>query len=250
VTGTSEGGHGWSTNLRLILDTPGGRVFVKGLKPDDSPIRAHQRDRLVLGAELAPYVNAVSPPLLFQVEAEGWDVTGWPALPGRPFADLSPGSPDILVVTGLLAKVSEIPAPPTLTVTARDEWARWADDPDLLDGDALVHADPHGANFVVDGDRGWFVDWGWAVRGPAWMTAALLILSMTGSGWEPGAAEDALSGVPGWTAAPLGAVTAFAETNMRMWDRAVERAPTGARKTRRDIARVWADHRTGCRTGR
>jgi hypothetical protein len=229
-----------STMIRLILHTAEGDVFIKGTGPDST---GHQRQRLALGAALAPFVPALSPPLLWQVSYEDWDITGWPALPGRPWADQQPGSPDIPTIAGLLGELAAIPAPDMVTSTARDEWGRWADDPRLLDGDMLVHADPDPTNFVMDGDRAWLVDWGWALRGPAWLTAALLVLSMTEAHWEPGDAEQALAGVPAWAGAPAGVVSAFADANLRLWDDAVERVSTKARRFRRDAARQWADYR-------
>jgi hypothetical protein len=88
-------------------------------------------------------VTAVSPPLLWRVDqTDGWDATGWPALPGRPWADQKPGSGDIPKITGLLAQLSQIPAPRILTRTAREYWAQYADDPGAFYGNAIVHRDP------------------------------------------------------------------------------------------------------------
>jgi hypothetical protein len=240
VTGTSPGGEGMSTTVRLILHTADGSVFIKGTGPDST---GHQRRRLALGAAMAPYVTPLGPPLLWQARAGDWHVTGWPALPGRPSADQAPGTADMPKMAGLLNALAAIPAPELLTATARDEWGRWADDPGQFDGDALVHSDPNPTNFVVDGDRAWLVDWGWALRGPAWLTAALLVLSLMETGWAPADAEQALAGLPTWTAAPPHAVSAFAEANARMWDRAVQRAATPPRTFRHRIARTWAAHR-------
>jgi hypothetical protein len=230
-----------STMVRLVLHTAGGDVFIKGTGPDST---RWQRQRLDLGAAMAPHVTPLGPALLWQVRADGWDITGWPALPGRPCADQKPGTADIPLMAGLLNGLDAIPAPDLLTVTARSEWGRWASDPAQLDGDALVHSDPNPTNFVVDADRAWLVDWGWALRGPAWLTAALLVLSLMEAGWDPADAEDALAGVTAWATAPPRAVSAFAETNAVMWDRAVDRAPTRARTFKHRIARHWASHRS------
>jgi hypothetical protein len=242
VTETSPAGDGMSTTVRLILHAPAGDVFVKGTGPDSTP---HQRRRLALGAQMAPHVTPIGPPLLFQASTGEWDITGWPALPGRPAADQAPGTADIPQMTRLLNELSALPAPGTLTTTARAEWGRWAEDPAHLDGGALVHSDPNPTNFVINGEQAWLVDWGWALRGPAWLTAALLILSLRETGWEPADAEQALNDVTAWSAAPPSTVTAFAETNARMWDRAVQRAATPPRTFRHRIARQWAAHRAG-----
>jgi hypothetical protein len=136
-------------------------------------------------------------------------------------------------------------APEVLTVTAADCWGRYASDPGALAGDALVHRDPNPTNFVVSGGRAWLVDWGWAVRGPVWLTAAMLVLSLMEAGWEAGAAEQAVAPVPGWDAAPPGAVRVFADAHVRMWDEATAAAPGWPRDFRASVARRWADHRAG-----
>jgi hypothetical protein len=240
VARATAGGEGMSTTARLVLHTAEGKMFIKGTGPGSAN---YQRERIDLGATLAPYVTAISPPLLWQVRASGWNITGWPALPGRPWADQHPGSPDIPKMAAILSKLATIPAPDMLTSTARDYWGTWADDPRLLDGDKLVHSDPNPTNFVVDGNRAWLVDWGWACRGPAWLTTALLVLSMMEAGWEATDAEQALAAVPAWNDAPRHAVSAFADANVRMWDDAVQRASTKARRFLRDVACAWADHR-------
>lgn len=240
VSGSQPGGEGLSSSLRLILRTADGSVFAKGCGPGDGESRAW---RLDLGARLAPHVGRIAPPLMWRVTEQGWDVLGFEYLPGRPWADQEPGSPDIPKMTAVLRELEVIPAPSVLTVTAADCWGRYADDPAVLDGDALAHRDPNPTNFVVDGDRAWLVDWGWAVRGPAWLTAAQLVLSLMEAGWEPAAAEDAVAVLPAWRAAPPRALAAFATANARMWDEAVAAAPGWPRDFRSGIARRWADWR-------
>jgi hypothetical protein len=241
VTGTSPAGEGLSTSVRLILRTASGDVFVKGTGPDS---RDYQRARLALGANLAPYLTAVSPPLLWRAQADGWNVTGWPALPGRPWADLKPGSPDIPKLTAALTGLSLITAPPIVTRTARDHWAECAGDPAALDGDAIVHEDPNPTNFVIDGDRAWIVDFGWAIRGPAWMTAANFAVSLMEDGWEAADADDALKAVPAWASAPRADVDEYASATLQEWDRVMERGPLHAMwQHRAAVARTWAAYR-------
>ena len=230
-----------STAVRLNLDTASGSVFIKGTGPDSDDL---QRGRLALGAGLAPFVTALSPPLLFRVQANGWDVTGWPALPGRPWADLKEGSADIPKLVALLADLGTIPAPDVPMRSIAEDWGHNASDPGLLVGDMLVHTDPHPTNFVVDGDRAWLVDWGWAKRGPAWMTAARLVLFLMEAGWKPADAEQALAGVGAWAQTPPGVVSAYAVSSVGSWERALRRQP-GNEGLRRwlGIVRQWADHR-------
>ncbi|MGH3280330.1 MAG: hypothetical protein ACRDNW_14500 [Trebonia sp.] len=242
VEGASPTGEGLSTSVRLILRTESGDVFIKGTGPDSTD---HQRRRLALGAELAPHVTAVSPPLLWRVvQTDGWDITGWPALPGRPWADQKPGSEDIPKMTRLLTELSQIPAPGTLTDTARERLEHYSDDPSAFDGDAIVHRDPNPTNFVVDGDRAWMVDFGWAVRGPAWMTSANLIVSMMEAGWTAADADDALKAVPAWAGAPRHAVDEHARATVREWDHVTERGPVHeVWQFRTSVARAWAEYR-------
>ncbi len=241
VTATSPAGEGMSTTVRLVLHTPSEDLFIKGTGPGSAN---HLRDRLALGADLAPYVTAVSPPLLWRVQADGWDITGWPALPGRPWANQKPGSPDIAKMTGLLTELSEIPAPGILTTTARGYWERYSDDPGLFDGDAIVHRDPNPTNFVIDGPRAWMVDFGWAVRGPAWMTAANLAVAMMEAGWEPADADNALKAIPAWVNAPLHAVDELAFATVREWDHVMGQGPVHeVWQFRAAVARTWADYR-------
>jgi hypothetical protein len=241
VAATSPAGEGLSTSVRLILHAESGDVFVKGTGPDSTD---HQRRRLALGADLAPHVTAVSPPLLWRVQADGWDLTGWPALPGRPWADQQPGSEDIPKMSRLLTELCQIPAPSVLTGTAREYWEQYADDPGALDGDAIVHRDPNPTNFVIDGDRAWMVDFGWAVRGPVWMTSANLILSMMEAGWEPADADNALKAVPVWASAPRHAVDELASASVREWEQVMERGPVHkVWQFRASVARKWAEYR-------
>lgn len=242
VAASFPGGEGVSTMVRLVLGTAGGSVFVKGVSPDAGDLA---RGRLDLGAALAPFVTELSPPLLFRVRAGGWDVTGWPALPGRPRADFGPGSPDIPKIVALLARLGTIPAPDVPMRSIAEDWGEGGDS-GLLAGDMLVHTDPNPANFVVDGDRVWLVDWGWAKRGPAWMTAARLVLFLMEAGWEPADAERALVGVPAWAKVPPGVVTAHAASSVGSWERACRRRPDNeGLRVWLGIVRKWAEHRAG-----
>jgi Ser/Thr protein kinase RdoA (MazF antagonist) len=159
---------------------------------------------------------------------------------GRPEA----GSEDIPKIISLLTELSEIPAPDILTRTARGYWERYADDPSALDGDGVVHHDPNPTNFVNDGDRAWMVDFGWCIRGPAWMTSANLIVSMMEAGWKAAEADNALKAVPAWVSAPRHAVDQFARATVLEWNQLMERRPVHeVWQFRAAIARSWAEYR-------
>jgi hypothetical protein len=248
VTGTSPGGQGLSTDIRLILHTRTGDVFVKGTGPDAAGM---QRDRLSLGAALAPHVTPLGPPLLWRAaQADGWDITGWPALPGRP-ADLTTGSADIPKLTALLAELGTIQAPAGIAMrSVREDWGYFSDNTADLDGNNLVHTDPHAGNFIVHGDRAWLLDWGWAMRGPAWVTAARFILFLMEAGWKPADAEQAVATVPAWAQAPPAVITADAAASIRSWERAVRRQPDNEGLRRwLGLTRAWAEYRDNATQG-
>jgi hypothetical protein len=75
------------------------------------------------------------------------------------------------------------------------------------------------------GDRAWMLDWGWAMRGPAWVTTARLILFLMEAGWQPAAAVQAVACVPAWAQTPPSVITADAVSSIRSWERAVRRQP-------------------------
>jgi hypothetical protein len=241
VTATEPGGEGLNSSLRLVLHTPGGSVFAKGCGPEDGESRTWQLD---LGAKLSPFVQKIAPSLLWRVAEAGWNVVGFEYLRGRPWADQKPGSPDIPKMLAVLRELEVIPAPDVLDATAVNCWGQHADDRGALRGDALVHRDMNPTNFVVSEDRAWLVDWGWAVRGPAWLTAAQFVLSLMEAGWAPGAAEEAVSVLPAWRAASPRALAVFAAANARMWDEALAAVPGWPRDFRTGIAHQWADWRT------
>lgn len=231
VAGTSPGGDGVSTDFRLILDTASGSVFIKGTGPDS---HWAERERLTLGAALAAHVTPLSPPLLWQAHADGWDITGWPALEGHP-ADLTPGA-DLDRILPILRTLSAIPAPDVPGLQSTGEF--WG-----IPGDMLTHTDPQPANFIIGPEKARMIDWGWAMRGPSWLTAARLIPHLLIAGWSPADAEQALSSIPAWTDAPSDAITAYAQSHADSWDDIYRKRPASHQRRWRDATRAWADYR-------
>jgi hypothetical protein len=114
----------------------------------------------------------------------------------------------------------------------------------LLTGNSLVHRDLNPTNFIITPGRTWLADWGWAVRGPAWLTPALLVLTLIEGGWRPGDAEAAAARLPSWPTAPAKAVSVFAEANARMWDQTAPRDRRHWSHTfRAGMAHQWASYR-------
>jgi hypothetical protein len=238
VSGAKVSGDGNNSNLRVIIDTADGQVFLKGIAPG-----GRGGWKLDQAAALAPYVSAISPPLLWRVQAEGWDITAWPALPGRPWADQTPGSPDLPKMLAVLRTVGEMRAPGCVATTAAQYWGRYTSEVAALDGDMLVHQDMNLCNFVVNDERAWLVDWGWAVRGPAWLTVAEFVLALLESDWEPGDAERFVKALPAWRAADPRHIDVFARANVAMWDEVLREMPGWPLDWRAGKAREWAEHR-------
>jgi hypothetical protein len=97
---------GQNSPLAAVIDTPGGKVFVKGLPSGHRLVITQARE-----AAAAPLVKGISPELLWHFDEAGWNVLGFEHVHGRA-ADYSPGSPDINLVTGLMRALAAIEIPP------------------------------------------------------------------------------------------------------------------------------------------
>ncbi|MCW2934322.1 MAG: hypothetical protein JWM19_5284, partial [Actinomycetia bacterium] len=76
---------GQNSPLAAVIETPDGRMFVKGLPSDHRLVITQARE-----AAAAPLVNGISPALLWHFDEAGWNVLGFEHIPGRA-ADYSPG---------------------------------------------------------------------------------------------------------------------------------------------------------------
>lgn len=245
VSAAGTAGEGYGSDLAAVVTARGGRVFVKGLPADDP--RAWSLDT---EAAISPHVRQIAPDLLWEIRAAGWIVLGFEHIDGRSYADQRPGSADLGKMLAVLRALDQIPAPDVLEVTAAQWWGQYLSDhaqAAALAGDHLVHRDPNPTNFVVTVGRAYLVDWGWAVRGPAWLNPALLVLSLLEAGWEITAAEDCAQRIPSWVTATPHAVSVFAAANAAMWDQTTAGDPDWAMRYRADVARRWAGHRAQVR---
>jgi hypothetical protein len=88
------------------------------------------------------------------------------------------------------------------------------------------------------------VDFGWSLRGPAWITAARIMPHLIDAGWIPADAEEALTPIPAWADAPANAVTAYAASNARWFERAYRQRPDNQHRRRwHEITHARANHR-------
>jgi len=94
---------GKNSALAAILATAQrGSVFVKGLRTEDPRVISQDREAVV-----SPYVRSLSRELLWQTEADGWNLLGFQAAPGR-HADYllhTDYSPDNVLVDGSGARL-------------------------------------------------------------------------------------------------------------------------------------------------
>ncbi|MGJ6966079.1 phosphotransferase family protein [Streptosporangium sp. G11] len=247
------------------MTTEGAVFFVKAA-PAAAPVAGHLlRERT---ANQALPAGIPAPRLLWAADVADWHLLLFEHAPGRE-ADLAPGSPHVPAVVDAVAAISA-PCPwpdaPSITgkVTAllRQAEALMAESPaeharygplvkalDLneLDGTALLHADLHAGNLLVDGDRCQVVDWSMACQGAPWVDMVFLVPRLIDAGHTPAEAEDVAAWVPAWTSAPRDAVTTLAATRALFAARMAEvgPAPLQAKRLRTAAAcRAWVEYRT------
>jgi aminoglycoside phosphotransferase (APT) family kinase protein len=258
--------------LAATLHTADGdRAFIKAI-PDGSPAaRLYERERWA-GTVLPPTVP--TPRMTWSSTVDGWITMLFEHIDGRR-ADLSPGSPDVPVVFNTVAQLgslltpcSAVGAPPVAdnvgllqakgrhllakpvgVLPHRDMYAAalGAFDLDALAGDTLLHYDLHTGNLQVTEERLYVIDWGFAAQGSAWVDAAMLAPRLIEAGHTPAQAEELLSALPAWTAAPEAAVTGLAAlwTLFRVYKAMY--GPEDGREFRSraaDAGRAWVAYRT------
>ena len=155
---------GQNSPLAAVIETPGGKVFVKGLPSGHRLVITQARE-----AAAAPLVKGISPELLWHFDEAGWNVLGFEHVHGRA-ADYSPGSPDIDLVTRLMLALAaiEIPPSPGPWKPIETRLRTYVDTPaDALAfaGRALTHTDWMPDNILISHGRAWLVDWAWATPG-------------------------------------------------------------------------------------
>jgi hypothetical protein len=232
--------EGQNSEVAAVLDTASGKVFIKGLRSDHPRVWTQQREALV-----NPYVRHVGPRLLWQVEADGWNVLGFEHVSGR-HADYSPGSPDLPKVIEAMRRLGATSVPDLPLKRAEERWAGYLDDPTalgLLRGETLLHTDYNPMNILVAGDVARLVDWAWPTRGAAWIDPACLALRLMAAGHRVAEAEAWAARSPAWVAAPREAVDAFAIVSLHMWDEIASHDPVPWKRRMRATVQEWATFR-------
>ena len=244
VTTARTVADGLNSAVAVVLDTPTGAVFVKGLHDEHPGVVTQRRE-----AAINRYVRTVSPALLWQVHVSGWDLLGFEYLNGR-HADYAPGSPDLPDVVAAVRRIGELPCPELPEIKqAVDRWAGHLDgsaDAALLDGNTLLHTDYNPLNVLLAPDHpARVIDWAWPTRGAAFIDPACLALRLIAAGHRPVDAESLIRDLPAWQAASAPAVTLFADAAARMWAEIAHADPQPWKRQMATAAHQWRDHRTG-----
>lgn len=159
--------QGNSSDLTAIVDCESGPFFVKAVR--NRP--GGRRDSLIRERQIDAALVHISPPLLWDVETEGWLVLGFEVVDGRS-ADFAPDSADLPLLVDTLAQIGRVPLPAFARDWTETRWDRFAatgSDVELFRGDSLLHTDINPSNILVEGRRAWAVDWAWPTRGAGYI---------------------------------------------------------------------------------
>ncbi|MFE5332203.1 phosphotransferase [Embleya sp. NPDC056575] len=233
-----EGGH--HSDLAVRVDTATGPVFVKGLRTCDPHVAAQRREALI-----GESVAGAGPRVLWRLLVGGWDLVGFEFVTGR-HADYRQHSRDLDLLADTLTALAGLRLPAVELPSAGERWARCAPAGlgEALAGSTLCHTDFNPENVLVEPDRAVLVDWGWAVRGPAWLDPALVVVRLIATGGQsPAAAQAWATRLPGWRGVPDRVLTDFAEAEARYWASITRRRPAPWSRALAEAARAWAAYR-------
>ncbi|TCJ34622.1 aminoglycoside phosphotransferase [Parafrankia sp. BMG5.11] len=240
VTAASTTSGGFNSAIAATLHTRSGPVFCKGLPMDHRQIVTQRRER-----EINPHVVGLSPRLLWHVEVDGWDLSGFEHINGR-HADYRPGSDDLRLIVECLQRLQQVECPDLPLKQAEQRLRGYVTEPaeaEMFAGDALLHTDWNCANLLIKG-RAYLVDWAWATRGAAWLDPAGWLVWLMAEGGHTAAQAEAWAGrIPSWPAAPADAVAAYAKANARLWAEIAQGRPDEWTSRTASAAGAWALYR-------
>ena len=229
---------GLNSHLALILDTPHGTVFIKGLPAGHPGIVRQHREAMI-----NPHVLPVAPRLRWHAEDAGWDLLAFDYIPGARHADYTPGSPDLLNVVEVMNRLHRIPCPDLPVKDATQRWAAYIDDSSCLAGDTLLHTDVNRLTFLLSPAGTWIIDWAWPTRGAAFIDPACFLLRLIAAGHTPASAERWASHCDGWHGADPGAIDAFATASARLYTEIAHDDPQPWKQCLAMAADQWAAYR-------
>jgi hypothetical protein len=239
VADAASASAGRNSEVAAILDTPDGKVFVKGTRADHPQALTQRRE-----AEINPHVQPVAPRLLWHLETGGWDLLGFEHINGRP-VDLAPGSGDLPDIAAALTAVTNMPCPTVPLKRIEQRWTGYANPAALalLAGDTLLHTDLHPDNMLTNGRKVYFVDWAWPTLGAAWVDTAILALWLISTGHSVDQAELWARRSPTWHTVSPQALDTFTQANTRLWDQIATADPQPWKRRLADVAHQWSQHR-------
>lgn len=221
--------------IAVTVTGTSGSVFVKAAHCDLA-VRALRYELRVSQSLSLPYAPAVQ----WHVETAGWLAVGFEHCPG-PHADLSPGSPDLHLLSAILHRLGQTPAPghvPWFSPQGRLGFAHPA-----MHGETLVHTDLNPGNVIMTPRGLRVVDWAYATKAAAWVELALLTPWLIASGHTPAQAEHWLAAHPAWNAATPEVLDDFASKNARKWSRKAHENPAAWVQDLATWTGQWAAHR-------
>ncbi|GAA4415383.1 hypothetical protein ACFQV2_16355 [Actinokineospora soli] len=256
---------GRNSDFSAVLHSANGLTFCKGIADADGKRAVMHRHE----ADINPWLpTSVAPRLRWRTEIDGWLLLGFDHVPGR-YADLSPGSADLPVVTELVTTMTtELARSPAPATRLADQWARLAawrriakDVPDdldpwarqhldeligweeraieLVDGDDLVHTDLHPLNILVGDQEAKVVDWAWSRKASSAVDVAFLITRLIDNGHGVVEAEQWGESIPAWREAAQDTRTALAAAIWGIWEFLEGDTPLAHRALLTAAARTW-----------
>lgn len=203
-----------------------GQVFVKAAQSDFG-VRSLRYELRVSEAVSGSH----SPAVEWHFEAAGWLVVGFEQCDG-PHADLSPGSPDLDLLSEALTVLGRTRAPDVGLFSPK---GRLGFEHPAMDGDTLVHTDLGPANLIVTSGGLRIVDWAFATKAAPWIELAMLAQWLISAGHTPEQAEEWLARQPAWSVIDPEILDEFASRNASKWS---DKAGQGAVLWMHDLA-LW-----------
>ncbi|MFD3582017.1 phosphotransferase [Streptomyces sp. NPDC058683] len=242
MAGIDRTERGFSSDMTAVVDCARGPFFVKAMR--NRP--GGRRKSLIRERQINRYLGHISPPLLWDVEAEDWLVLGFEVVDGRS-SDFAPDSPDLPLVVDSIGEIGRLSLPHIAQDWTETRWDRFVSDSaeaELFRGDSLLYTDINPSNFLMVKRRVWAVDWAWPTRGARFIDPALLVVQLIAAGHTPDSAEKWAERLTAWREAAPQAVDAFAAANLRMYRAAVGRKPEADwLKAMVDACRAWTEYR-------
>ncbi|CUU60905.1 hypothetical protein Ga0074812_1505 [Parafrankia irregularis] len=240
VTAASTASGGFNSAIAATLRTRSGTVFCKGLPASHRQIVTQRRER-----EINPHVVGLSPRLLWHVEVDGWDLSGFEHIDGR-HADYRPDSDDLPLIAECLRRLQQVACPDIPLKQADQRLSGYVTEPaeaEMFAGSSLLHTDWNSANLLIS-DRAYLVDWAWATRGAAWLDPAGWLIWLMAEGRHTATQAEAWAEqIPSWQAAPADAVAAYAKANARLWAEIAQASGDEWTSRTASAAGAWALYR-------